>query len=731
MIVFDKERKIFHIQTANISYIIGLCGDYILEHLYWGKRIENIEGIKVLHATAAFTAFDVEYREADPESSISTEMISQEYSFFGSCDMRKPAFHAKYEDGSRITKMKYVSHKIYSGKPKLNGLPAVYIEDESEAETLEIIMRDEKTGLKLLYRYSAMYDYDALCRNVEVINEGNQKIDLQSVMSCNVDFSRNDFEFINLSGAWLRERHIERRTLHTGTTKIESRRGSSSHHQSPFFALADKGTDEEKGNVYGFSLVYSGNFEAGVEADTFGRTRAFMGINSFDFNWSLGQGEAFTAPEVVMVYSENGLGGMSRKYHNLYKNRLARGKWRDKERPILINNWEATYMSFDEEKIIDIAKSAKKAGIEMLVLDDGWFGVRNTSKTSLGDWYVNREKLPSGISGLAEKINALGLKFGLWFEPEMISPDSDLYRAHPDWCLHVEERGNSLCRNQLVLDLSRSDVQEYILSFMIENLSSANIQYVKWDMNRNMTCVGSAVLPADKQAEVSHRYMLGLYRILEELVTRFPDVLFEGCSGGGGRFDAGQMHYFNQYWTSDDSDAVERMYIQYGTSLVMPSCFMSAHVSAVPNHQVGRTTSFKTRGLVAMNGQFGYELDVTKMSDDELLEISVQIEDYKAIRDVVCKGDMYRLVSPFESNHMSCMYVNKEKEEAVVFYFTTQTTPQPMPTLLKLAGLDRNKNYRHKATGEIYSGDVLMNYGIEVQQNSDAASDMFVFTSEK
>ncbi len=727
MIKFDNKSKVFHIQTTNTSYILKLYGDYIVEHMYWGKRIAGLEGINHFKTSAAFTALDAEYKDSEYGDGISTELIPQEYPTFGSCDMRKPAFHAMYEDGSRITKMKYVSHKIYKGKPKLKGLPGVYCENDSEADTLEITMQDNLTGLVLICKYTAMNDYDAICRSVEVVNEGTQKIDLKSVMSCNVDFKADEFEFINLSGAWIRERHIEKRKLHTGTTKIESRRGSSSHHHSPFFALADNGTNENTGNVYGFSFIYSGNFEAGVEVDTFGNTRAFMGINSFDFSWRLEPGESFTAPETVMVYSDKGLGGMSRIFHKLYKNRLARSEWRDKERPVLINNWEATYMNFDEEKIINIAKCASKTGIEMLVLDDGWFGKRNTSKSSLGDWYVNAEKLPNGISGLADKINELGLKFGLWFEPEMISPDSDLYRQHPDWCLHIEGRARSECRYQLILDLSREDVQEYIIDFMSNHLSSANIEYVKWDMNRNMSCVGSAKLPPERQTEVYHRYMLGLYRVLEVLTTKFPKVLFEGCSGGGGRFDAGQMHYFSQYWTSDDSDAVERMYIQYGTSLVMPSAFMGAHVSAVPNHQVGRTTSLKTRGLVAMNGQLGYELDITKMTDDELSEIAQQIEEYKSIRKIVHNGEMYRLVSPFESNHMSTMYVSEDKECAVVFYFTMQNTPQPMPKLVKLQGLDPDKIYKLRLTDEIYRGDVLMNYGIAVHQNGDAASDMFVF----
>ncbi len=732
MISYDIERQMFHLQTPNSSYVIRKFGEYILEHTYWGRRLDNLTGMSGSKCFAkGFSACDAEYVGFEEENRISTDNHPQEYPFFGSCDLRKAAFHALYENGSRITKMKYADYKIFKGKPKLSGLPSTYVENEDEAETLEITMHDNLTGLTLLYRYTIFRDYDAVCRNVEVFNEGKSVVDLKAVMSCSVDFEQEEFDFINLSGSCFRERHIERRKLCTGTTKIESIRGSSSHYQSPFFALTDHNADENQGNVYAFSFVYSGNFEAGVQVDTFGMTRAFMGINSFDFNWKLEPGESFVAPEVVMVYSANGLGEMSRTYHKLYRKRLARGVWRDKQRPILINNWEATYFDFDEDKIVNIASCAKKAGIEMLVLDDGWFGARNSDKCSLGDWHVNKEKLPNGLGELAKRINDLGMMFGLWFEPEMVSADSDLYREHPDWCLHVEGRSRSERRNQLILDLSRKDVQDYIIFFMSEHLNNIPISYVKWDFNRNMTCVGSAELPADRQTEVYHRYMLGLYRILETLVNRFPKILFEGCSGGGGRFDAGQMHYFNQYWTSDNSDALDRMYIQHGTSMVMPSIFMGAHVSAVPNHQVNRITPLKTRGYVAMNGQFGYELDVTKMSVEELSEISQQVKEYKSIREIIHMGEMYRIYSPFESNNAGWMYVLDDKSKAVMFYFTIKNNASKLPKRIKAIALDENKLYRLQSTGEIFSGEILMNYGIYVDHNRDVESEIFVFEEVK
>ncbi len=728
MICYDEVLKCFHLRTPNSSYVIHLYADTVLEHVYWGARLEGLEGIQLAKpGYIGFAAMDGELAEMEGVEPISTEVFPQEYPTFGSCDMRKPAFHARYADGSRITKLRYVNHKIYPGKPKLEGLPATYVQQDSQADTLEITVADDLTGLTLLYRYTAFADHDAICRNVEVVNAGSKPVELNSVMSCNVDFDRADFAFINLSGAWARERHIDRRSLHTGTTKVESRRGSSSHHQSPFFALTDPNGDEEHGQAYGFSLVYSGNFEAGVEVDTYGQARAFMGINAFDFAWLLEPGQRFTAPEAVMVYSAQGLGGMSRTYHSLYRRHLARGVWRDRPRPVLLNNWEATYFDFTEEKLLDIARCAKDAGIELLVLDDGWFGKRNWDDCSLGDWEVNRQKLPGGIRSLAEKVNAIGLKFGLWFEPEMVSPDSDLYRAHPDWCLHVAGRPRSQCRNQLILDMSRQDVQDYVISFMTRHLSSAPISYIKWDMNRNMSCAGSALLPGERQAETAHRYMLGLYRVLETVVTAFPEVLFEGCSGGGGRFDAGQMHYFNQYWTSDNSDALERQYIQYGTSLVMPACFMGAHVSAVPNHQVHRTTSLKTRGYVAMSGQLGYELDVTKMTPEELQQVAEQIWEYKSIRQTVHNGDMYRIASPFAGSNTGWVYVSADKRSAVMFYFTIMHKTPTLPSRVRVPGLDAGKRYRLRATGEIYSGAVLMHQGISIHHDRDGESDLFVF----
>ena len=726
-ISFDKSRMMFHLQTPNSSYILFIRNNMLPLNVYYGKKLDDATGVMDTISRYYASCCSLDYESKDLESRYSSESLYHEYPFYGSADPRKPAFHAQYKDGSRITKMTYVTHRIFDGKPALCGLPSTYCENDSEAQTLELEFKDSLTGLVLVLRYTAFTEHDAIARSVYVKNEGIDNINIKAIMSASIDFNESDFDFIHLHGTWARERHIERKPLFIGTSTIQSRRGSSSHHHSPFFALARKNTTEQSGEVYGFSFVYSGNFEAGVEVDNYCNTRAFMGINPFDFNWLLESGESFTAPEVIMVYSNNGIGGMSRTYHKLYRTRLARGKYRDTERPVLINNWEGTYFNFDEQKIIDIASRAKKGGVELMVLDDGWFGKRNNDKSSLGDWFVNKEKLPNGIDGLAKKINDLGMKFGLWFEPEMVSPISELYEKHPDWCIHVNGRGRSEGRNQLILDLSRVDVQDYIIGFMTEHLTNANISYIKWDMNRYMTEIGSELLPAERQSEVAHRYMLGLYRVLETITSRFPDVLFEGCASGGGRFDAGMMHYFSQYWTSDDSDAIERLYIQEGTSLVMPSVFMGAHVSECPNHQTKRTSPMQTRGYIAMTGTFGYELDVTKMSDEDFAEMQKQVTLFKELRHVFHKGDMYRLSSPINNPICTWEYISEDKNTVVTIITKVKQTPATRNQNIKLCGLEENSLYKKRGTESVYSGAVLMNCGLHHGVFGDFSSDLWIF----
>jgi alpha-galactosidase len=709
-ITFNKETKTFHLKAKNASYVMQIINDGYLAHLYWGKKInEYNHSNKVRFRDRGFSPNPV-----PSDRTFSLDTLPQEYPAYGNTDFRTPAYQVQLENGSTITDLRYLSHTIVKGKPTLEGLPATYVESEDEAETLELILFDELIGLKVKLLYTAYADLDVITRSVQLENEGSSNLKVLKASSMNVDFQDNQFEMITLYGAHERERFINRTELRYGVQSIESRRGTSSHQQNPFVSLVRKDTKEDHGDAYGINLVYSGNFEASVEVDQFDCARLTMGINSFDFTWLLEPGETFTAPEAVMVYSSNGLGAMSRTFHKLYRTRLCRGEFRDQERPILINNWEATYFDFNEEKITDIARKGKDLGIELFVLDDGWFGKRDDDNTSLGDWFVDRNKLPNGLESLVDNVRNTDMQFGLWFEPEMVSENSDLFRAHPDWCIHVPDRKKSTGRNQLILDFSRKEVCDEIINRISTILSSAPITYVKWDMNRHMTEAGSVTLPAERQREVAHRFVLGVYRVMDEITTKFPHILFESCSGGGGRFDPGMLYYMPQTWTSDNTDAISRLKIQYGTSLVYPISSMGAHVSDVPNHQVNRITSLEMRGHVAMSGNLGYELDLTKMTEEEQQIVVDQVEYYKEIRPLIQFGDFYRLLSPFEGNYTAWMFVSEDKSEAVFAHFRVLDEANSAFVSVKLQGLDPNKKYMIAELGESYYGDELMNVGINI-----------------
>ena len=709
-IIFNKENRLFHIKSKKTSYVMRVLETGHLINLYWGRKINSnkIDYVVKKRPCGSFLA------DLDNIDELHLEVIPQEYPSYGNPDLRSPAVQIKLANGTTVTDFRYYSHEIYKGKKELQGLPATYVENEDEAETLEITLKDELVGLKVVLSYTVFENYDAITRSCRIINDSEKEVDVLRALSANVDFRHSDFDLIQLSGSWARERHIIRTPLRNGGQCVESRRGASSHAQNPFIALVSKDTTEDKGEVYGFNLVYSGNFLANVEVDMHSNARTQIGINPFDFTWNLESGEEFQTPEVVMVYSPNGLTGMSHIYHDLYRERLCRGTHRDKERPILINNWEATYFDFNDEKIKNIAKESSKLGIELFVLDDGWFGERNNDDCSLGDWFVNEEKLKGGLNSLVKDINEMGMQFGLWFEPEMISPKSKLYEEHPDWCIHIDGRLRSEARKQLILDLSRDEVCDAVIEMLTNVLRSAPISYVKWDMNRNMTEIGSAVWPAKKQKEIAHRYMLGLYKILENITTNFPNILFESCSGGGGRFDAGMLYYMPQTWTSDDTDAIERLKIQEGTSLVYPTSTMGSHVSAVPNHQVHRITPLHTRGVVAMAGSFGYELDVTKMTDEEKQEVKSQVEFYKNIRKTIQFGDLYRLKSAFDSNETAWMNISKDGNNLVVSYVKKYAEANVLPKRLKLKALDENSLYEVSETGEVFGGDELMYIGLDI-----------------
>ncbi|WOD65189.1 alpha-galactosidase (plasmid) [Niallia taxi] len=724
-IYYQASERTFHLKAKDTSYVIGILRDGYLVHYYWGKGIAKYNFANYLqYQDRGFSGNPYEHRN---DRVFSLDTLPQEYPQYGNSDFRKPAYQIQLENGSTISDLRYISHKIFKGKPKLNGLPSTYVEKDNEAETLEITMEDSIIGLKVILCYTVFEHLNVITRSVRFDNKGNESVTLLSAQSVCVDFRNADFDFLHLHGAHVKERHIERKPLRHGIQSIESTRGASSHQHNPFIALLKKDTTEDSGEVFAFNFVYSGNFLAQAEVDQFSNTRVTMGINPFDFRWKLEGGESFQTPEVVMVYSSEGIGEMSRTFHELYRNRLVRGLYRDKERPILINNWEATYFDFNSQKILEIAETGRKLGIELFVLDDGWYGKRDNDNSSLGDWFVDQKKLPNGLDQLAHSVKDMGMEFGLWVEPEMISADSELYRQHPDWCLHVPNRSRSESRNQLILDFSREDVCDEITKRISDILSSAPISYVKWDMNRHMTEIGSAILPAERQRETAHRYMLGLYKVMESIVSDFPHILFESCSGGGGRFDPGMLYYMPQTWTSDNTDAISRLKIQYGTSLVYPIVSMGAHVSAVPNHQVHRYTSLEMRGNVAMSGNLGYELNLVKLSNEEKEMVKEQVSEYKEIRQLIQFGDFYRLQSPFEGNETSWLFTTKDKTEIIVFYFRVLAEPAAPFTFIKLKGIDPFKQYQVVGTDKVYGGDELTYAGISIPAEIKGDFQSYVF----
>lgn len=718
-VLMNKDLLQFHLQGQNVSYIFHVMENGQLGQLYFGKKLRDRADFS--HLSKRETRVASSYIEDDP--SFSLDLIKQEYPGYGTSDYREPAFQIQHPDGSRISNFTYRSFELVKGKPELPSLPATYVEKEDEAETLLIHLEDAYTNLALTLMYTVYHDRDVIVRSSSFKNNGELTHEIKRAHSASVDLPDADYEMRQLSGSWSRERHIHERRLTPGVQSIQSTRGTSSSQHNPFLALKRPMTTEHSGEVYGFSLVYSGNFSAQVEVDHYQTSRVTMGINPFDFSWKLNGGEHFQTPEVVMAYSHNGINELSRTYHELYRSRLARGVWRDAERPILLNNWEATYFDFDEEKLLNIARKAKETGVELFVLDDGWFGKRNDDKTSLGDWFVDSLKLPNGLPTLVRQINDLGMMFGLWFEPEMISKESELYRKHPEWIIQVPGRSHSIGRHQLILDFTNSEVVDYIYERMAGLLTESNIEYVKWDMNRYMTEVGSLQLHSDQQAEVPHRYILGVYDLYERLIAAFPHVLFESCASGGARFDPGMLYYAPQGWTSDDTDAIERLSIQYGTSMVYPLSSMGAHVSAVPNHQVKRITTLDTRANVAYFGAFGYELDVTKMSDDELNQMKHQIDWYKENRSLLQYGTFFRLLSPFQNggNETSWMVVSQDQKKAIVGYYQVLAKPNPGFKRLLLRGLDKKQEYCVSGYKETFFGDELMSAGLQLSSGYDGS----------
>jgi len=622
--------------------------------------------------------------------------VALEYPTPGSGDYRVPGLVVSQPDGSTVLELAYRDHRIVPGKPSIAGLPSTYVETTDEAETLEIDLADEKTGLVVTLSYSIFRDLPVVARSARIRNDGADPLSVSCAMSLVVDLPDADWQLVHLSGAWARERHLWQRSLAIGRQSISSSRGSSSHVHNPFLCLRRSATTEEHGEAIGVALVYSGNFLGEVEVEPFGTSRLRIGIDPETFDWALPPGAELATPEAVVVHTLDGLGGMSDAFHRLFRERLARGTWRDRPRPVLVNNWEGTYFDFDEDRLVAIATIARDLGIELFVLDDGWFGKRDDDTTSLGDWFVDRRKLPNGIDGLARRIEGLGIAFGIWIEPEMISERSRLFTEHPDWAIGIPGRPRTEGRQQLVLDLSRPEIVDHLFGVLSDVLGSGPISYVKWDMNRWITEPRSPALPADRQGEFFHRYILGVYDLYERLTRAFPEVLFESCAGGGGRFDAGLLAYAPQAWTSDDTDAVERLAIQWGTSIPYPLSSMGAHVSAVPNHQVGRVTPLATRAAVGFFGVFGYELDTTSLTDAERVEVRDQIAFYKEHRDVLQYGRFIRLKGPFDGdgNETAWMCVSNDRRRAVVGFYQVLNRPAPGPERTRLRGLDPGLDYR-------------------------------------
>ncbi len=717
MITFHEKDKIFHLNNGRISYLFYIMESGQLGHLYFGKAL-RVEGSYLHMAEKAHRPMTTYIREGDLYTSY--EHLRQEYPCFGTSDYRYPALEVQGGDGSCICKLEYQGYEIIKGKKSLDGLPATYTEEDGEAETLEIRMKDAWRNLEAVFSYSIFRDVDAIARSVRFFNCGEEDLFINRAMSMSVDMPDADYQSIQLSGAWARERFIKVRELETGVTSVSSMRGNSSHQHNPFLALKRKDATEHRGDVYGFSLLYSGNFLAQAEVDNYQVLRMMIGINPFGFRWKLEPQNVFVAPEAVMVYSKEGLNGMSRQFHRLYRTRLARGYWRDRERPVLINNWEATQFHYVEADLLQFARKAKECGIELFVLDDGWFGRRNDDKRGLGDWKANREKLPEGIEGLAKKVGQLGMKFGLWFEPEMVNKDSDFFRDHPDYILQTPGRSISHGRNQYVLDFSRKEVVDAIYRQMHKLLSEAEISYIKWDMNRSISECYSAAYPSDRQGEIFHRYILGVYDLHERLIQDFPKLLIESCSSGGGRFDAGMLYYAPQGWVSDDSDAIERLKIQYGTSLCYPLSCMGAHVSACPNEQVGRMTPIETRGDVAYTGAFGYELDLNKLNAEEIETVKKQVVFYKKNRTLFSKGDFYRLLSPFEGNFAGWEVAEPDGSRALVTVVRILSETNGPYRRLPLYGLLEHQEYHVQGRYHSYDayGDELMQYGLMLEDKS-------------
>ena len=691
-IIVDAEKKLFTLHTNNTTYQMKADSLGTLLHVYYGERSDDSDkSYAICLRGRGFSGNPYEMGKENRDYSL--DVLPQEYSCYGTGDYRITALKVQNGDGSLAVALRYKGYQVSKGKYSIPGLPAVYAE-EKEADTLEVILEDPASGVEVHLLYGVLYENDIITRAAKIVNGGTDGIVLQKAASMNLDWTNGEYEWLTFYGGHVTERNIQRDELGHGIHAIGSVRGTSSHHYNPFAIVCEKNADEEKGECYGFSFLYSGEFQMEAEKDQISQTRLICGIHPDNFAWNLQPGEAFDTPEIMMTYSAAGMGIVSRNLHRTIRENICRGEWKEKRRPVLINNWEATYFNFTGEQLVTIAKNAAELGVELFVLDDGWFGKRDDDNSGLGDWFPNEKKLGCTLKELAEKIVDCGVRFGLWFEPEGISEDSDLYREHPDWAVVIPGRNPDLSRNQLVLDFSREDVQDYIIERMSAIFTETLISYVKWDFNRSICDKFSMALTAQSQGEFAHRYVLGLYRVLETLTAKFPHILFEGCSGGGGRFDAGMLYYTPQIWCSDNSDAIARLEIQYGTSFGYPVSTMGAHVSAVPNHQTRRNTPFSTRSCVAMAGTFGYELDVTKLSEEEKEKVRQQTSRFKEYYDLIQYGEYYRLLPPSDRQCTVWEMAESAGKEALVSAVYHHVEGNASPVIVKVQGLKAEANYQ-------------------------------------
>ncbi len=711
-IIFHEQTNTLTLQTKHSTYQMKIGNlDYLL-HLYYGPTIHDADmAYQIMQYDRGFSGNPYESRDA---RTFSLDAQPQEFSTQQQGDFRVSSIEVVNGNGSYSFNGKVTRFCVKDGKYQLDTLPCTFAAKEEQADTLEIILSDDISDVEVVLLYGVFEEADIITRAVKVYNKGNASIHLKKIMSVCLDFlNGRDMDLVSLPGRYGQERQVERQHMTHHIHSIGSVRGSSSHQQNPFVILCDREATEDYGKCYGFSLMYSGNFLTEAELDQYDQLRLVMGIHPKQFVYEIGPGEVFEAPEVVMAFTEHGFTGLTHLYHDFYRTNLCRSKFvSEVQRPVLINSWEAAFMDFDDVKLVEIAKAAKNMGVDMLVMDDGWFGKRDDDNSSLGDWVVNEDKIKGGLHKLVERINSLGMKFGIWFEPEMVSENSDLYRAHPEWAMQIPGRHAVRSRNQIALDMSRRDVQEYLIKSINDILDDANIYYMKWDINRSLADIWSNVLSAEKQGEVYHRYILGLYHVMDEIILTHPDILFEGCSGGGGRYDPAMLHYYPQYWVSDNNHPIDRLKLHYGTSFVYPVSTMGAHIS-----DSGKFVPLQTKAVVAMCGTFGYELDATHLSEKEQEICRKQSNLFRKYYPIIFNGDYYRLTNPFEAGNLTAwQHVTKDKKESLLSVVVTNLTCNGPQEYVRAKGLVPNAMYRINDGEQVLSGAALMHAGLPIDR---------------